>query len=79
MTIIELREVHQSRPFRPFWLELADGNRVHVAHPECLSYYPRGRTIAVAIAEDVIKIIDVYLVASIQIGNDRARQRKKRS
>jgi len=78
MTLEQLRDVHQARPFRPFTLELANGGEVHVPHPEFLSYFPRGRTIAVAISEDVIKIVDIMLVAAIQVGNDKARRKRTR-
>ncbi len=78
MTIEQLRAVHQAGPFRRFRLQLADGNAVDVPHPECLSYYRRGRAIAVAISDDVIKIIDLLLVASIEIGDGRPRSRREK-
>lgn len=77
MTIEQLRDVHQAQPFQPFTLELANGKTVHVPHPEFLSYYPRGRSVAVAVSEKVIKIIDVMLIASIQVGNGKPQRRKK--
>jgi hypothetical protein len=78
MTIDQLKKVHQAAPFRPFTLDLADGNKVRVRHPEMLAYFPKGRTIAVAIGEDVIKIIDLMLVASIEVGNGKPRATRKR-
>ncbi len=78
MTIEQLRAVHHAEPFRRFRLELADGNAVDVSHPECLSYFGKGRTIAVAISDDVIKIIDLLLVASIEIGDGSPRPRRKK-
>lgn len=73
MTITQLREVHQARPFRPFALELADGNRVEVPHPELLMLSRAGRTAAVALENDAIKIVDLLLVTAICIGNGSPR------
>ena len=78
MTIEQLREVHQARPFRPFRLQLADGQEVKVPQPEFLWFHPRGgRTVFVAGTGDNVKIIDLLLVAAIEIGNKRARKRRK--
>ena len=73
MTIEQLREVQQATPFKPFTLQIADGNEVHVPHPEFLWFHPKGgRTIFVAIAgEEGVKIIDLLLIASIQLGNGK--------
>ena len=81
MTVDQLREVHRTQPFRPFTLQLADGKAVEVRHPENFSFSQRGRTIAVATFGDVIRIIDLMLVTSIEVGNGsaarRGRSRKK--
>lgn len=81
MTLEQLREVHQARPFKPFRLQLADGDAVSVPHPEFMWFHPRGgRTVFVAGPKESVKIIDVYLVAAIEIGNGRTRKpRNKRS
>lgn len=76
MTIEQLREVHGATPFRPFRLQLADGDEVQVLHPECLSYFGKGRTIAVAISDEVVKIIDLLLVAAIEVGDGKQRSRR---
>ena len=79
MTIEELREVHQARPFRPFRLQLADGKEVRVPHPEFLWVHPRGRrTVIVGGREDSVKIIDPMLVVSIEVGNGKPKSRPKR-
>ena len=79
MTLDQLREVHQARPFNPFRLQLADGNEVRVPDPEFLWFHPRGgRTVFVAGPNETVKIIDVFLVASIEIGGGKARKRRKR-
>ncbi len=58
-------------------MQLADGNGVDVAHPEFLSFSRRGRTIAVATTGDIIRIIDLLLVTSIEVGNGGARRRRR--
>ena len=69
MTIQQLREVHQARPFRPVMIELADGTRVNVPHPGFVAYHPTGRTITVVVSEEAHKIIDVMLVTAIHVGD----------
>ncbi len=72
MTIEQLREVRQATPFRPFTLQIADGNEVHVPHPEFLWFPPQGsRTIFVATSDERVKSIDLLLVASIELGDGR--------
>lgn len=80
MTIEQLREVHQTRPFRPFTLQLADGREVKVPHPEFLWFPPRRpRTVFVGLSNGVVKIIDLLLVISIEIGDGTPRRRRKSS
>jgi len=81
MTVEQLREVLAARPFRPFTLELADGNKVRVKSSEFVMPSKSGRTIAVAISEDAFRIIDLLLVVSIHVGNGhspRSRYRRRR-
>ncbi len=66
-----------AQPFRPFTLQLAEGTRVHVPHPEFLSCSRTGRTIAVAGSDDVIKIVDVMLVTAIEVGDRKLRRRQR--
>jgi hypothetical protein len=77
MTIEQLRKVHTARPFRPFTLKLADGSRVQVRHPEFLSHSPSGRTVVVFGNGESFEVIDLLLVASIEVKKarrGRARQ-----
>ena len=76
MTIEQLRQVMESRPFRPFTMRLANGSRVHVPHPEFLWVPPKAsRTVAVAVSDDALVLIDLLLVAAIDVGNGRTRRR----
>jgi hypothetical protein len=66
MTIEQLRNFHEARPFRPFEICLADGRSIPVDHPEFLSRSVSGRTIGVALDNDAIEVIDLLLVTSLK-------------
>jgi len=78
MTIEQLREVHRAQPFRPFTLELADGQKVHVPHPEFLWHLPGGRTVFVAVSDEAAKIIDLLLAVLIHIENGQPPKQRRR-
>lgn len=78
MTIGQLRAVQQASPFRPYALQLADGTRVDVRHPELVAIAPGGRTFAVATSDDAFKIIDLLLVAAIDVGNGVKKSRRRK-
>lgn len=67
MTVQQLRTVHQSRPFRPFSIHMADGRVFHVPHAEFLSYSPTGRTIIVHQADDNFSVLDMLLVTELEV------------
>ena len=78
MNIEPLREVHKARPFQAFTLHLADGNEVRVPHPEFIWFHPKNaRTAIVGLPNGAFKIIDLLLVVSIEVGNGKARRRKR--
>lgn len=79
MTVEQLVEMHQRRPFQPFDIYLADGRVLPVEHPEFLSRTPVGRTISVGRDEGTIEIVDLLLVVSLKLrANGVARRRRKR-
>ncbi len=78
MTIEQLRKVHQAQPFRAFRMKLADGNELNVSHPELLSYSASGRTVIVVTADDSFEVVDLLLVASIEVGDGQTTRRRKR-
>lgn len=78
MTIEQIRERYQKRPFLTFELHLADGRTFTVEHPECLSWSISGRTIAVSRPDDVIETVDLLLVVSINpLPNGTTRRRRR--
>jgi len=78
MTIEQFQAYQGARPFRPYIIQLADGRSLRVDHPEFVAHRPQGRTIAVAVSDNVIEAIDLLLVVSLRHANGAARPRKHR-
>ncbi len=70
--------MHRAQPLQPFTLELTDGQKVDVPHPEFLSFSRGGQTVAVAGENGAFKIIDIYLITAIQLGNCKPTRRRRR-
>lgn len=78
MTIEQIRELYQKRPFQPFEIHLADGRTLNVEHPELLARSASGRTIAVGRPDDVIETVDLLLVVSVNpLPNGASRRRRR--
>ena len=77
MTVEQLRQLHQARPFQPFAIHLVDGRTLTVEHPEMLAQSSSGRTIAVAHPDDVIETVDLPLVVSLKPLRNGSRRRRK--
>lgn len=77
MTVDQLRQFHQARPFRPFSLHLADGQSVAVRHPEFLAQSPSGRTVIVYGRDDAFDVIDLTLVTRLEVGNGASQPHEK--
>lgn len=67
MTIEQLRNALQARPFQPFTIHLADGRYFPVPHPDFLSHSPGGRTIIVYHGGEAFSIIDLLLVTELEV------------
>ena len=67
MTVEQLRNVHQARPFRPFTIRMADGTSYHIPHSEFLSQSPSGRTIVVHHADETFSVVDLLLVTELKV------------
>ena len=78
MRIEELRKLHQTRPFTPFRIHLADGRSFDVEHPEFLAQTASGRAIIVTLPDDSFEIIDTLMVTSLGVGDGAPRTRRKR-
>ena len=78
MTAERLNEMMAARPFRPFALRLADGELVRVDHPEFIARSPSGRTVVVFGSNDQMKILDLFLVTSLETVAAGKNGRKRR-
>lgn len=67
MTVEQLRNIHQARPFRPFTIHMADGRSLRVAHSEFLSHSPSGRTVIVHQTDETFSVVDLLLVNELEV------------
>ena len=74
MTIERFMEFIRAQPFRPFTIHTADGRSFYVKHPEFVARSPKGRTVVVHYDEDRMVILDLLLVASVQLGRRLKRR-----
>jgi len=61
MTAESLHRAITTIPFRPFTLRLADGQQIHVPHPELIAHAPGGRMAVVVLSDSQIEWIDLLL------------------
>lgn len=66
MTTERFRNALKARPFRPFVLRTADGEKYRVDHPELAMQTQGGQTICVNIKGEEVAILDVGLVSAIE-------------
>jgi hypothetical protein len=74
MTIEQLRAVYKAQPFQPFTLHLADGEKLHVPHPDYFSHAPNGRTLIVYGSGREFSIVDLLLVTRLEVNNGAATE-----
>jgi len=79
MTIEQLRRAKDAKPFQPFDICTADGQRIPVWHPEFLFVPPRAeRTFVVAHQDLTYQVIDLLLDSTLDFGDGRAKRNGKR-
>lgn len=67
MILDNIRKAHQTQPFHPFHLHLADGRALPVPHPEFLYFPPRNdRTVIVTDLHGIPETVDVLMIVSIK-------------
>ena len=66
MTIQQLDNARNARPFRPFTIHMADGRSFPVPHQGLLSRSPTGRTTIVYAADDSFSILDLLLMTELR-------------
>lgn len=69
MTVEALTQMMRAQPFQPFRIHLAVNRNVDVMHPDFVARSPAGRTIVVYHNDETFEVIDLLLVASLEILN----------
>jgi len=69
----QIRELLRSQPFRPFTIHLPEGRTVEVVHHDFALLSPDGRTLIAYGPDSSFNMIDVMLIASIQVGPPAAQ------
>jgi len=69
MNVEQLQRVQHAQPFRPYRIHMADGRSLDVHHPDFVARSPSGRTIVVYGPDDACEIVDLLLVASLELHN----------
>lgn len=77
MTTEQFRKVLTAKPFRPFTVRTADGERLRVPHPEFVWLSPGGRTAVIATGDEEFDIVDLLLVSALEMRNGQRNGRKK--
>jgi hypothetical protein len=79
MKFDKIRETLHAKPFRPFWIHLADGGRLLVQQEDFVALDPAGREMIVYQTDSSHQIVDVLLVTRLEIkARNGAHQKKKR-
>ena len=65
MTIEQLRNAYEMKPFRSFVIHLADGREIAALSREFIMTVPSGRTVVVAQPDDAVNIIDLLLITDL--------------
>ncbi|MBI4606622.1 MAG: hypothetical protein HY721_32060 [Planctomycetes bacterium] len=71
----KLRETIRAKPFRPFWLCMADGRELYVAHPEMIFISLDGRLAFIDSPTGDTHIVDPSLATGVSY--KRASRRQK--
>ena len=77
MNVDQFRSAHRLRPFKPFVIHTACGERYSVTHPETAWQSPAGHTVIVSIKGEEVAIIDFDQITEIVISTRKANQKAK--
>lgn len=75
MMLQQLQALYRAKPFRPFTLRMADGQKLPVESPEYIAFSPSGHTIFVHLRKDVLRIVDVTQIVSAVVPSRSTRPR----
>lgn len=79
MTIQQVRDFYEAKPFQPFIIHLADGREIPVRSREFMMAAPNGRTIIVYQPDSSFNVIDLLLVTDLEAkpATNGARRRRR--
>jgi len=77
MTADPIRDAQHAKPFLPFTIHTADGDRIHVTHPECILLARKGRTVVVNTPDDRLRIIDTLLITQLSFEEETPRKKRR--
>ena len=72
-----LRELHETRPFVPFTITLADGRKLTVPHNEFFSFFPSGRSAILTHGDESFTLIDLFMVTAVDMQKRNAARRTR--
>ena len=64
----EMRNLLRAQPFRPFTIHMPEGPTVQVVHHDFALLSPDGRTLIAYSPDNSFNMIDVMLIASVEVG-----------
>jgi hypothetical protein len=64
----QIRDLMRAQPFRPFTIHLPEGRQVQVTHYDFALLSPDSRTLLSYGPDNTFNMIDVMLIASIEVG-----------
>jgi hypothetical protein len=72
MTIEEIKQAKDVRPFQSFLIHLADGRELSVTHPDGIAWNPGSRRIVVCGVPSGWEIIDTSLIVSLSVREEQS-------
>ena len=78
MTIEQVRNFYDAKPFQPFVIHLADGREIPVDGREFIMSAPNGRTIIVYQPDSSFNVIDPLLVTDLEAKRTTNGARRRR-
>ena len=69
MTTDQFRATLHQQPFRPFTIRMADGRAFQVAHRDFVAMSPSGRNVIVHESDESYSILDLLLMAELQVSS----------
>ncbi len=66
MSINQLKALLEASPFVPFSIVLPNGEKLRVPHSDFAWVHPSGRSVAVALKGDIMRIVNWQMVTGIE-------------